>query len=205
MAILQNVNVYYVKCDPTRPSTKVTPDKPRWEVQIRTTDKAQKKEWEALGIKVKVMDPDDGDIYYKATLSKNAFKKVKKDGIDVLEAAKPVDVVDGNLDPMDSRTIGNGSVANIRIFSSDYDFTDKDGKRMTGVRHTLMGLQVTKYIVYEFKEQEGFGKTSTERVEREQDTDVDDDDQDGGFTAAEKAEDPNAQKPPVGQKPEAAF
>ena len=205
MAILKNVEVFYVKCDPTRTSTKVTPTEPRWEVQIRTQDKTQKKEWEGLGIKVKVVDPDDGAIYYKATLTKKAFKKVKgADGTEALEAAKPVEVVDGNLDKLDSNTIGNGSVANIRIFSSDYSFTDKEGKKMEGTKHTLMGMQLTKHIVYEPKVQESFGKTSTERVEKPEEEDPDNEDE-GGFTAAEHASDPSTPKGPVNQKPETAF
>ena len=38
MAILNNCEIYYVKCNPAKPSTKVTPERPRWEVQVRTTD-----------------------------------------------------------------------------------------------------------------------------------------------------------------------
>ena len=204
MAILNNCEIYYIKCNPAKPSAKVTPERPRWEVQVRTTDKAIKKHWESIGIKVKVVDPDDGAVYYKATFSKNAFKKVKKDGIDVLEAATPVEVVDGELNPLDPDTIGNGSIGNVRVLPREYSFIDKDGKKMEGIQFTLMGVQVTRHLVYTPRATEGFGKTSTERIEDANAEEHDDDD--GGFTATELKDDPVAKAAgPVNPKPETAF
>lgn len=207
MAILNNVSIFYLKADPTKPSSKVTPDNPRWEMQARTTDKAQKKEWEALGIKVKVVDPDEGELYYKTTFTKNAFKKVKKDGVEVLESTKPVEIVDGELNPIDPNTIGNGSVGNVRLFLSDYSF-EKEGKTFSGVKATLMGIQITTHKVYTPKPQESFGATGkTERIEEKKDEDADpDDSDDGGFTKKEHAEDPNkSTEAPVNPKPAAQF
>lgn len=108
MSILNDCELWFVRCNPAHPNAKFNAENPTWETQIRTTRKEQKKEWESLGIKVNTVDPDEGPVYYKANLKKGIKKK---DG----SAADPVKIVDGNLQPLDPDSIGNGSVGNIRI------------------------------------------------------------------------------------------
>lgn len=138
MAILKDVQIYYVKCDPKRPNPKYNKTNPTWEVQLRTSEKAVKAEWEKLGLQPKPVMPDDGDPYWRLNLRKKSIKLDKT-------PAGPVVVVDGQMNPMDPNTIGNGSVANVRVFQ--YEFTRGDGSR--GIAAVLMGIQVTKYIKYE--------------------------------------------------------
>lgn len=79
-------------------------------------------------------------------LSKNAFKK---DGSENLK----VRVVDINKNPLDSKTIGNGSVANVIVTTSPYEIKNpKTGKvTKSGVSTMLDAVQVTKLIKYEPK------------------------------------------------------
>lgn len=145
MAILKDVTIFYVKCDPARPNPKYNKQNPTWEVQLRTTQKAVKAEWEKLGLQPKPVMPDDGDPYWRLNLRKKSIKLDKT-------AAGPVVVVDGKMNPMDPNTIGNGSTANVRIFQ--YEFTRGDGS--TGIAAVLMGIQVTKYIKYESSRKDDF-------------------------------------------------
>ena len=171
MAILNDVEVYYVKCDPKRPNAQFSKKNPRWECQIITSDPAKKEEWAGHGLKPKLMvykegDPKEGEPIlssegkkqWKLSLSKNSLKD--EDG--EMVPAKPVDVVDGNRDPVDPNTIGNGSVCNVRVYLYEYDSTKKPGTKETG--HILMGIQVTTHLVYTPKPKEEFGKAETKRI-----------------------------------------
>lgn len=107
MAILKNVELYYVKCNPKRPNARLNPDNPTWELQGRTKSKDQKKEWESHGIKVHVVrvDKDDDEspvAYYRMNLRKKSIKA--ENG----EKAGPPEVVDGKRNPLNPDTIGNG-------------------------------------------------------------------------------------------------
>jgi hypothetical protein len=169
MPFLNNVEIWYAKLDPARPNGRYNKNNPTWEVQIRTTDKAQKKEWEALHLPVKTVDPDEGPVYYSVSLRKKSHKEVDKV---VGEPNKPVEVVDGDLEPIDTNTIGNGSVGNVRIFQYPYP---KEGGG-TGIASMLMGVQLTKHVVYESKPREGFTQQATTRVQSEQSADQEDGD-----------------------------
>ncbi len=146
MAMLMNVEVYWVKCDPEKPSKLFSPKNPTWELQMRTTSKDVRKEWTNLNIKSKAVreDKDDEDskiLYYVTNLKK---RSLKDDGT----KAPPVTVVNGRGKDLDPNTIGNGSIANIRIFQHNYSFKDDDGKVMEGVGTILMGIQVVKHVMY---------------------------------------------------------
>jgi hypothetical protein len=155
MAILKNCEIWFIKVDPARPNAKFDKANPTWEVQIRTTSKEVKKQWEALGLPVKTMDPDEGPIYYRVNLKKRQFKE---DGT----PSSFVEVIDGAKQPVDPNTIGNGSVAHIRIFQYDYT-TDKGTK---GVASILMGMQLIKHIKYVPRPREDeFGEEKTETVD----------------------------------------
>ena len=164
MPILQNVEIHYIHLDPKRPNATFNKANPTWEIQIRTRDKAQKKEWEAMGIRVKIEEPDDAPLFYKANLNKKSFTQQKSEANPNPEMADPVTVVDGKRNPIDPNTIGNGSIANIRVFQRDH-YSDPDKKVCI-----LMGVQVTKLVKYVPKPRgfdDEFGETETVVVETE--------------------------------------
>ena len=155
MPILSNVEIWFAKVDPKHPSTKFNKKNPTWECQIRTTDKAQKKEWEEMHLAVKAMIPDEGEPYYRVNLKK---KSIKEDG----EPSSFVDVVDGDLNPVNPTSIGNGSIGNVRIYQ--YDYTNSENGK-PGVASILMGIQLTKHIVYVPKPRDDdFTETTTEVI-----------------------------------------
>jgi hypothetical protein len=132
--ILKNVELHWVKLDPKRPNTTFDKDG-KWEVQIRTRNKAQAKEWKDANLKVTPVEDDDG-VYYRAMLKKSAKKK---DG----EANAPVKVVNGSLEELNPNTIGNGSIANVRLFQYEYEVGPKKG-----IASMLMAVQVTTLNEY---------------------------------------------------------
>lgn len=135
--IIKNAELYFAKLDPARPSAKFNKKNPTWELQIRTTDKEVKADWMALGLNVKPVVPDVGEPYFRVNLRK---KSIKEDG----EKASPVDVVNSSLEPVDPRSIGNGSIGNVRVFQYEYQ-KETGGKGMASV---LMGVQLRKHLVY---------------------------------------------------------
>lgn len=146
MALLKNVEVHYARL--VRPNSAYNPTNPTWEVQIRTSDPAQKKALEEQGVKMKLavhksgdqeglpMLDEKGNRFWRTTLKK---KSIAKDG----KKANPPQVVDGRLKEIDGDSIGNGSICNIRVFQYEYQ---KDGK--TGIANVLMAVQVVKHLVY---------------------------------------------------------
>lgn len=144
MSILNDCELFFVRCVPDRPNAKFSPENPTWECQIRTSKKEQKKEWETLGLKVATVDPDEGPVYYKVNLKKGIKKK---DG----SPADPVKVVDGVLQAIDPGSIGNGSIGNVRIFQYDGKLKDGTPKKSS----LLMGIQVTTLVKYVRKEGTG--------------------------------------------------
>jgi hypothetical protein len=151
MAKLYDVEIYFAKLG--KPNGKFNKENPTWELQIRTTDKEKKKEWEAIGLTVKAIVPDDGDTYFRANLKK---KSIKSDGT----PNEPVKLIDGKLRPIDPNTIGNGSIGNIRVF--EYEYKDPMGATKKGF--TLMTVQLTKHIVYTPRiSEDDFGETEYER------------------------------------------
>jgi hypothetical protein len=166
MPIINNVPIWFAKLDPKRPNSKFNKANPTWECQIRTEDKEVKKQWEAMNLPVKAILPDEGNPYWRVNLRKKSFKVDK-------EPASPVKVVNGALEDIDPNTIGNGSIGNIRIFQ--YDYQKADGT--PGVVSVLMGVQITKHLVYKAKPRgDEFGMSETETI------DPPDNDDDEGFT-----------------------
>jgi hypothetical protein len=160
MAVLKDCELWFAKLD--RPNGRFNKDQPTWEVQIRTTNPEQKNEWLAAGLAVKRIAPEDESTpYWRANLKK---KSIGSAG----EAKEPVKLVDGALNPLDPRTLGNGSVANIRLFEYNYTHPTKGA----GVGHVLMAVQVTKHIVYISKPREDFEEADYERVSNEEAEDL---------------------------------
>ena len=187
MAIIKDCEIWFAKLDPKRPNNKFNKKNPTWECQIRTTDKAVKKQWEELQLPVKAVLPDEGTPYYRVNLRK---KSIKEDG----EAASPIKVVNGHLEDVDPNSIGNGSIGHIRIFQ--YEYPKEGGGK--GTACVLMGIQITKHIVYKAKPRDDeFGMTETETI------DMQDDNEGGEVTSV--ASTPSAPSPAVNAKPDEAF
>lgn len=163
MAILKGVEIWFAKVDPARPNAKFNKKNPTWEVQLRTTDKVKKKEWEALNLPVKAVVPDEGEPYFRLNLRK---KSIKADG----EASSPVSILNGHLEAVDPKSIGNGSIGNVRIYQ--YEYPKEGGGK--GIATVLMGIQLTTHIMYQAKPRDDdFGMEDYDQIAPE---DTDDDD-----------------------------
>jgi hypothetical protein len=162
MPIFQNCTVFFVRCDPRFPSKVFNEDNPTWEIQLRTTDKAQKKEWENANLPVKSVLPDEGDPYWRVALRKKSLKKDKTTG--EMVPTKAPTVVDGNLDPIEPNSVGNGSICNVDVFMYEYP---KKGTTEVATGCVLRGIQVTTHVVYKpkpFVIGPAFEKTETVRI-----------------------------------------
>jgi len=73
-------------------------------------------------------------------------KAFKADGT---PSKKPA-VVDGSKEPIDPRTVGNGSIGNIRLRLNDYQILHPKTGKVTkeGTKVNLEGVQVTKLVVF---------------------------------------------------------
>ena len=140
--ILSDVELYFAKLDPANPNSRFDKDNPTWEAQIRTKDKAVAKSWKDNNLRVTPDENDDG-VFYRANLKK---KSKKRDG----SAMAPVNVVAGDLSPIDPSTIGNGSIANMSVFQYDYKVSGKEG-----IASMLMGVQITTLNEYKPVPKEG--------------------------------------------------
>jgi len=152
MAILKGCELWFVKLDPAKPNTRFDTENPTWEVQIRTRSKSQANSWKDQDIRV-IPDENDDGVFYRANLKK---KSKKRDGTE----QKPVDVGGGSMEAIDLNAIGNGSIANIRIFQYPYNVSGKEG-----IATMLMAVQVTKLLEYTPKPREDdFEMVETEIV-----------------------------------------
>ena len=145
--ILKNCEIWHVRLDPKRPDAKFDKENPRWTIQCRTDNPAQKEEWAKAGLTVKLMVHNKGEHEGEPMLNEKGKKQwrinlqrksKKRDGSN----SEPVKVVNGSLDPIDPNTIGNGSIANIRL----YQYESKEDKEK--LISMLMSMQIVKHIVY---------------------------------------------------------
>jgi len=173
MAILNNVELFFAKLDPKKPNARFDANNPTWEVQIRTRDKKQAKEWKDLNINVKP-DEDDKGIFYKANLKK---KTKKANG----EPQNPVNLVGGNLTAIDPNILGNGSIGNIRIYQYNYEVGGRKG-----VASMLTDVQVTTLKEYTPKPREDDFAMVEMEVVKVADNQVVDEDQ---FSSSDELED----------------
>lgn len=173
MALLKNCEIHFAKLDPKRPNNKFNKEKPTWEVQLRTTDAKQKKEWEDLELKPKLIVYREGEENEGEPILHNGKKQwrvniqkksITRDG----EKASPVEVVNFKLEPVDPNSIGNGSIGNIRIYQ--YEYT-ANGKK--GTASVLMGVQLTKHVIYTHRRDDDFEETEGETVVPESEGDFD--------------------------------
>lgn len=148
--IISNAELFFAKLEPTKPNASFNRDNPTWEVQIRTRDKATAKGWKDMNLRVQPKEDDEG-IYYAANLKK---KSKKRDGSDMA----PVNVVAGDLSPIDPATIGNGSIGNLSVYQYEYNVNGSKG-----IASMLMGVQITTLNEYTPRPAAG-GFTMTEFV-----------------------------------------
>ena len=162
--IIRNAELFFVKLNPKKPNAAFNRDNPTWEVQIRTRDKAEAKSWwKELNLRVQPKEDDEG-LYYVANLKK---KSKKRDGSDMA----PVNVVGGDLSPVDPDTIGNGSVGNLSVYQYEYNVNGSKG-----IASMLMGVQITKLCEYTPRPKAGgFEPVAMEVVKVADNQDVDDD------------------------------
>lgn len=142
--ILKNVQLFWARLNPAEPDMGFSGDKPQWNVQLRTRSKDQSQEWKDMGLNPQVADDDEG-IFYRVNIRKDA---VKRDG----GANKPVPVVGPDLMPLDDpSSIGNGTLANVKLRAFEWKFQGKEG-----VGHRLDAIQVVDLKVYTAKADLGF-------------------------------------------------
>jgi len=153
--IIRDCEIWYPKLSPKRPNTRFSKVNPTWEIQVRTQSRETKKYWLDCDLKPKDVLPDEGEPYFRLNFKK---RTIKANG----EEAAPVEVINGNMDDVDPNTIGNGSVGNVRIFQYAYDNTADGGEK--GIATILMGIQLTKHILYKAKSGESFEEEETEVI-----------------------------------------
>ena len=151
--LLKNVQLYWVKLDPKNPDKGFGGDKPNWCVEIRTRNKAQAGEFKTAGLNVKTNDDDNG-IFYSVRLSKPTHNKNGK-------PFDPVPVVGPDLMPLANvNSIGNGTVANVKVYQFEWEFGGKTGKSSR-----LDAIQVVELI--EYKKEAGGNRWGFELVDDE--------------------------------------
>jgi hypothetical protein len=139
MAIIRNIELWWVKCDPTKPERYQGKGPAKFTVQIRVKDKKTKESLEKdFGFKFNAMEDPKGGLTYKTSISRYAFGSDANGVEDPAKPNKPVGVILANGELLDPNTVGNGSVANIA-------FNVKEDKSS----RTLKNIQVTKLIKFE--------------------------------------------------------
>jgi hypothetical protein len=138
MAIIKNVEIHWVKCDPAKPERYQGKGPAKFSIQLRVKDKKTKESLEKdFGFKFSPMEVDE-KVIYKTSISRYAFASGPDGNEDTSKPNKPVTVILADGTPLDPNSVGNGSIANISMYVKE----DKSGR-------TLKGIQVTKLIKYE--------------------------------------------------------
>lgn len=171
MAILKNARLWFPKLDPLRPNAAFSKANPTWDLQLRTSSLEQKKEWEVLKLRPKLIVgkpgsdeegvpllDEKGKKQWRVNLKK---KSIKADGT----PADPVRVINGALEDIDPRTIGNDSIGNVRIFQYEYQ-ANASMDIKAGTAAVLMAVQLTKHVLYVPTKGPGedFEQTDTETI-----------------------------------------
>ena len=142
MPILKNVEFHWVATDPESPQQFKGKGRRRWGVQIRTQDDKEAKRWQKeFGFKVTMEKDDDGNLYHRAKLSRNAYaaEEGSSGQVDDLEKPqKPPAVIFADGSPIDGSEVGNGSVGDV----SFNHFVRDDGEAF----RTLKTLCIRKWI-----------------------------------------------------------
>jgi len=146
--ILKEVEIWYPRLK--TPSSRFSKTNPEYSIQLRTYDKAVKQDWADQGLNPKVVvDEDTGKMYWKLNLSK---KSLKSDG----SLAPVPSCIGPKLESIDPDTVGNGSIADVRIFMREYQDTEGRPKR----KPVIQGIQLRKLV-----ERAPFTKTDGEEFD----------------------------------------
>jgi len=132
--VIRNAELFWAKLD--QPVNPFNAPQPHWELQIRTRDKAEAKVWKEKHKMNATLKEDNEGTFYQVNLKRKAFSR---DG----EPRSPVNVVDGQLMPLDGATLGNGSIGNVQIETYMYKMNGTEG-----VGFSLKAVQVTKLVEY---------------------------------------------------------
>ena len=163
MAILLNQEIHFARLTATRfDPNRLDPTKPNWGLQCRTTDKAVRKQWIDMGIKPRTVRVDPADeesdvLYYSVNFRKNVWKMVK--ATEERTKNTPPEVVNGKQVPIDGNSIGNGSIANLKLRRREFELAG-----VKKVAYTLLGVQVVKHLIYVGEDMEDFGDCETETI-----------------------------------------
>ena len=140
--IIRNLELHYSRLN--KPHAPFGSD--IWEVQARTTDSATVEQLKAAGANVK-----EKDGYFYAALKRNVKNRKGEDN-------KPVVLVDAEKQPMDPNiAIGNGSTANVKVFSYDWQNMGRSGTSCM-----LSAVQITNFIEYKGSDDVDFDVESAE-------------------------------------------
>lgn len=124
---IDNVELNWAKLDqPVSPFGTL-----QWELQIATADKAKAKE-----LKDNFFNVKEKDGKFIVALKRKA---IKSDGSE----NTPVRVVDGSLNPVNAKAIGNGSTGNVIVYQYPYETAGRKG-----VASSLSGVQITNLVEY---------------------------------------------------------
>jgi len=132
--LIRSADLFWAKLD--APVNPFNAPYPHWELQIRTTDKAEAKKWKDYGMTCTMKEDDKLGTWYQVNLKRKAFTR---NG----DPRDPVKVVDGQLMPISADILGNGSVGNVQIDSFKYTLNGADG-----IGFSLKAVQVTKLVEY---------------------------------------------------------
>lgn len=135
--LLNNVELNWSKLDPNSPDMGFDKKSPQYSIGVVTRNKADYEAYKKAGLNFKPIE-ENGQVIYTATIK----KKIYKDDSGKNATLPPV-VVDSQLQPLDGKKIGNGSIGNVQIKFKDYDYMGKKGKSVQ-----LMAIQVTKLVEY---------------------------------------------------------
>ena len=131
--VIRDAELFWAKLD--SPVNPFNAEYPHWEIQIRTRDKDQSKEWKNHGLHVTLKEDDDG-TFYQVNLKRKAFTKDGKE-------RPPVQVVDMQLMPVDRSIVGNGSVGNVQLDTYEYTMNGK-----TGTGFSIKAIQIKRLVEY---------------------------------------------------------
>jgi len=138
MAIINNIEIHWVKCDPAKPERYQGKGPAKFSLQLRVKDKKAKESLEKeYGFKFSPMEVDD-KVVYKTSISRYAYSSGKDGNEDLNKPNKPVNVILADGTPLDPNTVGNGSIANVSFYVKE----DKSSR-------TLKGIQVTRLLKFE--------------------------------------------------------
>ncbi len=134
--IIKNATLFWSKLG-TRVDQGFDGNSPAWTTELRTREKSEAENWKDAGLNVKTKDDDQG-LFWSVSVKKPTHTK---DGRP--QVAPPV-VGKDKMPFSDPDSIGNGTVANVKIHTFDYDY---NGRKGVGFR--LDAVQIVDLVEFE--------------------------------------------------------